>query len=504
MPTVATVRLRYSSQEYWFDPAGSEIHDGDHVVVDTTQGREVGLCTIAAKEVADSEVVKPLKPIVRVADDDDLARVDELYEKSFEAMKSFRDKVAENKIDMKPVDVSFSFDGKRATFYFTSEERVDFRALVRDLASEYRVRVDMRQIGVRDEAGMVGGLGHCGEELCCARMGGCTHPVSIRMAKEQDLPLNPSKISGLCGRLMCCLRYEYDAYKDFKSRAPKKGALIDTPAGVAKVVEFDTPHETVRVRYEDGRSVVLPVSEMDTGDKVAREGENLRPCHISQEKFDKIIEELNHDKTLTMMSEKSFSSDPNLKDETAVAGAVEHTPQRRRRRSHGGSSQAQGESRSGQTAPRDQRKARRSVSVSSGGSEEKGGSSSQGQQQKRSSGSRSSRRRRRSGSHGQSQQKGGKQQQQQSRQQQGSQQSKPHPGQHSSTVSGDAAHEGQGQNQQGGSGGKSRRRRRHHRGSGKSGGSNAQGGSGSQGVSSSEGGGGQGSSSSQSAPKAGE
>lgn len=224
---------------------------------------------------------------------------------------------------MSPSAVEFSFDESHATFYFTSDDRVDFRGLVRDLAAEFHTRVDMRQIGPRDEARMLGGLGHCGEELCCARLGGEFQPVSIRMAKEQDLPLNPTKISGLCGRLMCCLRYEYEAYKDFKGRAPKKNALIDTPAGMGKVVEFDTPRETVRLRMEDGSSLTLPVSALDTGDKVPREGERIRPCHISQENFDKIMEELSNDSNLAMMGEKLFSDDPNLADTTAEGGSLE-------------------------------------------------------------------------------------------------------------------------------------------------------------------------------------
>ena len=458
MPTVAMVRMRYSSQEYWFDPNESGVHDGDHVIVETVHGSEIGLCTLAAVDVDEADVTKPLKPIIRVATEEDLAKVDELASKGAEAMQSFRALVAKHHLDMKPVDVDFMFDGSHATFYFTAEERVDFRALVRDLASEFHVRVDMRQIGVRDEARMFGGLGHCGEELCCARMGGEFKPVTIRMAKEQDLPLNPSKISGLCGRLMCCLRYEFEAYKDFKSRAPKKGALIDTPLGMAKVVEFDTPRETVRVRFEDGKSVTLPVSAMDTGDKVAKNGENLRPCHISQEKFDEVIAQLHQDETLAMMGEKLFSDDPNLSDKTAEAGAIERNPQRKRRR---GSQGSKGDAptprrkspRQAKAEPpaRDARKRRRSVAVSNAakdgaGDEERRGTQGTGgesQQQKKSGSSR----RRRRGSRGGANNRQNRQQDT-SRAENASAAkepkqrpaSKPRPGQHSSGVSGDAAH----------------------------------------------------------------
>ena len=330
MPLVASVRLRYASQDYWFDPAGLDVKAGDHVLVETSKGTEIGLCTQDVVDVEEVELAKPLKPIIRIATEEDLEKADEIAARDQEALAIFHDLADKNHLDMSPSAVEFSFDESHATFYFTSDDRVDFRGLVRDLAAEFHTRVDMRQIGPRDEARMLGGLGHCGEELCCARLGGEFQPVSIRMAKEQDLPLNPTKISGLCGRLMCCLRYEYEAYKDFKGRAPKKNALIDTPAGMGKVVEFDTPRETVRLRMEDGSSLTLPVSALDTGDKVPREGERIRPCHISQENFDKIMEELSNDSNLAMMGEKLFSDDPNLADTTAEGGSLERVHRRRR------------------------------------------------------------------------------------------------------------------------------------------------------------------------------
>ncbi len=374
MPLVASVRLRYASQDYWFDPAGLDIKAGDHVLVETSKGNEIGLCTHDVVDVDEAEVTKPLKPVIRIATEEDLAKSDEIAARDQEALAVFHDLVEKNHLDMSPSAVEFSFDESHATFYFTSDERVDFRGLVRDLAAAFHTRIDMRQIGPRDEARMLGGLGHCGEELCCARLGGEFQPVSIRMAKEQDLPLNPTKISGLCGRLMCCLRYEYEAYKDFKGRAPKKNALIDTPAGMGKVVEFDTPRETVRLRMEDGSSLTLPVSALDTGDKVPREGERIRPCHISQENFDKIMEELSNDSNLAMMGEKLFSDDPDLADTTVEGGSIERV--HRRRRSSGDASHKQsGDSgrkprkrgtSSPAPQPRDERKRRRSVSATDG------------------------------------------------------------------------------------------------------------------------------------------
>jgi len=277
MPTVVGVKLRFAPKTLWFDPSGLELAEGDSVIVETERGIEIGLVAQVPHEVEMSQLPAPLKPLMRIADDKDLAYSDELTEKEREAMPVFRELVASYKLDMKPIDVEYLFGGDKVVFYFVSEERVDFRDLVKDLASRFRARIDMRQVGVRDEARMVGGLGHCGQPLCCVRFGGEFQPVSIRMAKEQDLPLNPLKISGLCGRLMCCLRYEFDAYKDYKSRAPKKGAIIETPLGLAKVSELNTPREMVGMKFEDGRRVSVPLAGMGCG-----KGTGC-PCTVSRE-----------------------------------------------------------------------------------------------------------------------------------------------------------------------------------------------------------------------------
>jgi cell fate regulator YaaT (PSP1 superfamily) len=215
--------------------------------------------------VAVESVSSALKPIIRVADEEDYERAHRLQAKEQEALSYFRGLIEHYRLDMKPVAVEHVFDGDKIIFYFSAEERVDFRELVKDLAAHFHTRIDMRQIGARDEARGVGGIGHCGQVLCCVRFIGDFQPVSIRMAKEQDLPLNPLKISGLCGRLMCCLRYEFDAYKDFKSRAPKRGTIIDTAVGLAKVAELNTPRETVTMRFEDGDRVTVPLAGMTCG-----------------------------------------------------------------------------------------------------------------------------------------------------------------------------------------------------------------------------------------------
>jgi cell fate regulator YaaT (PSP1 superfamily) len=277
MPTVVGVKLRFAPKSLMFAPAGTDPVEGDSVIVQTDRGTEIGLVTKPPHEVPDSELRAALKPIQRVATAEDLARVEEYGVQERAAIPIVRELIAQHKLDMKPIEVEYLFDGEKVVFYFVAEERVDFRELVKDLASRFHARIDMRQVGVRDEARIVGGLGHCGEQLCCVRFGGEFQPVSIRMAKEQDLPLNPLKISGLCGRLMCCLRYEYEAYKDYKGRAPKKGAIIDTPLGLAKVADLNTPHETVGLRFEDGRRVNVPLAEMSCS-----KGTGC-PCQVSRE-----------------------------------------------------------------------------------------------------------------------------------------------------------------------------------------------------------------------------
>ena len=282
MPTVVGVKLRFAPKTLMFETGGHVPKEGDSVIVETERGIEIGLVNQAPQDVAASNLPGSTKPIMRIADAEDLAYSAELTVKEREAMPIFRELVGSYKLDMKPIDVEYLFGGDKVVFYFVSEERVDFRDLVKDLASRFRARIDMRQVGVRDEARMVGGLGHCGEQLCCVRFGGEFQPVSIRMAKEQDLPLNPLKISGLCGRLMCCLRYEFDAYKDYKSRAPKRGTIIETPLGLAKVSDLNTPRELVGMKFEDGRRVSVPLAGMECG-----KGTGC-PCSVSREVLEEV------------------------------------------------------------------------------------------------------------------------------------------------------------------------------------------------------------------------
>ncbi len=273
MARIAPVNLTFNSKTLWFDAGDLDIQVGDGVVVTTARGTEFGRLNSEVFEADEEQIKKlksPLKPVKRIALPLDEDRATDLERKSIESLPIFKQMVAESEVEMNPVSVEYLFDGDKAVFYFEAEERVDFRELVRKLAAHFHVRIDMRQIGVRDEARIVGGLGHCGQELCCKRLGGEFSPVSIRMAKEQDLSLNPQKISGVCGRLMCCLRYEFEAYKDFKSRAPKYNSMVETPLGLAKVVHLDVPREIVSLKVEGEKPVRVPLSRFEEPEEGAR------------------------------------------------------------------------------------------------------------------------------------------------------------------------------------------------------------------------------------------
>lgn len=293
MPIVTGVRLRYS-KTLWFDPGELSPQEGDIVIVETERGQEVGLVQHGPHEVEQSALKAPLKPVVRIATEEDMRHVVELGEKEKEAMPKFKELIERNKLEMKPVDIEYLFSGDKIVFYFSAEERVDFRNLVKDLASHFHTRIDMRQVGVRDEARMVGGLGHCGEVLCCARLGGEFNPVSIKMAKDQGLPLNPLKISGRCGRLMCCLRYEVEAYQDFNARSPRKNASVDTPRGVGKVVDIDALREIITLQFDESEDegpdkLAVPLCKMHC----EKEGKKCN-CSVSEEVFKELTEEKEH------------------------------------------------------------------------------------------------------------------------------------------------------------------------------------------------------------------
>ena len=231
MVKVVGVKFKELGKAYYFAPGELELKLGDEVIVETSRGLEYGSVSISVREVDESEIVSPLKEVVRIATSSDKEQVQKNKKKEKEAFAICEEKIAAHKLDMKLVDVEYTFDANKILFYFTAEGRVDFRELVKDLASVFRTRIELRQIGIRDEAKMLGGIGICGRGLCCSTYLDGFHPVSIKMAKEQGLSLNPTKISGNCGRLMCCLKYEQNCYDEFSKIAPSVGAVVSTPNG---------------------------------------------------------------------------------------------------------------------------------------------------------------------------------------------------------------------------------------------------------------------------------
>ena len=247
MIKVIGVRFKTAGKVYYFDPEDLPVRVGDRVIVETARGVEFGDVVAGPKMVEEDEVISPLKKVIRVATEDDLLTVQMNKQKEKEAYEICLKKIREHGLPMKLIDVEYTFDVSKIIFYFTAEGRVDFRELVKDLAAVFHTRIELRQIGVRDEAKMLGGLGSCGRALCCASFLGDFEPVSIRMAKDQNLSLNPGKISGICGRLMCCLKYENEAYEKARELLPEAGAKVKTPKGPGQVVEVNLLKETVIV-----------------------------------------------------------------------------------------------------------------------------------------------------------------------------------------------------------------------------------------------------------------
>lgn len=251
MAEVIGVRFKEVGKVYYFDPDGKKLRKGERVIVETVRGIECGEVAMDNREVSDEEIVKPLKKLIRIATDDDIYTLAENKRKEAEAFEVCQKKIAAHNLDMKLVDVEYTFDGGKILFYFTADGRVDFRELVKDLASVFRTRIELRQIGVRDESKMLGGLGICGRPFCCGSFLGEFQPVSIKMAKEQGLSLNPAKISGACGRLMCCLKYEQNAYEHLLKITPKPGAIVETNEGAGTVVDFSLLTGTLKVQLHN-------------------------------------------------------------------------------------------------------------------------------------------------------------------------------------------------------------------------------------------------------------
>ena len=263
MVNVVGVRFKRAGKIYYFDPDEFNIDTCTNVIVETARGIEFGDVVIPCREVTDEEIVAPLKKVIRIATEEDIKHAQENKKKEKEAFASCTKKIIEHNLNMKLVDVEYTFDNNKILFYFTADGRVDFRELVKDLAAVFKTRIELRQIGVRDESKMMGGIGICGRVLCCNSYLGEFQPVSIKMAKEQGLSLNPTKISGACGRLMCCLKYEQDAYEQIIKRVPKIGAIIETPDGQGVVVGVSLLKETVKVKLDNGKEADLQIYKVD-------------------------------------------------------------------------------------------------------------------------------------------------------------------------------------------------------------------------------------------------
>jgi cell fate regulator YaaT (PSP1 superfamily) len=260
---VVDIQFRPGQKIYYFDPDGKAYQTGDHVIIDTARGPEYGICTGGNHRIPTKDVVAPLRPVLRLATEKDEKTVAENQEIEKKAYALCMEKITQQELDMQLVSAECAFDGTKILFFFTADERVDFRELVKSLASAFHTRIELRQIGVRDKARMVGGLGICGRPFCCATFLDDFQPVSIKMAKTQSLSLNPTKISGTCGRLMCCLKYEQDAYEDLIRSSPKVESFVDTPDGRGTVIELDLLRQRVKVRMEENPDSVATFSNSE-------------------------------------------------------------------------------------------------------------------------------------------------------------------------------------------------------------------------------------------------
>ena len=326
MSIVASVRFRSGSKSYYFDPRDLQVEAGQDVIVETAQGVEFGQCTEGNHEVADDSVVKPLRPIIRIATDNDRHTAAYHRGREKEIFEICQKKIAQHKLEMKLVRVECSFDGSKILFFFTADGRVDFRELVKDLAGVFRSRIELRQIGVRDEAKMLGGLGMCGRPFCCSSYLDEFVPVSIKMAKTQSLSLNPTKISGTCGRLMCCLKYEQDAYEDALRRMPKAESFVLTPDGPGNVSDVNLLKETVTVRLDDKNE--QPRTYRNCEVQVLRNGKGSRDgIEIPTKRPERYVEPV----------ESTEPVIPSILEETAAVEEETVREERsRRRRSRGG------------------------------------------------------------------------------------------------------------------------------------------------------------------------
>lgn len=308
MKKIIGVRFKKPGKICFFDPGNLEINKNDNVIVETTMGEEIGIVVIPKREIKEEKLTTPLKKVIRVANKNDLDSLEKYKKKEPEALKICKEKIKKYKLDMNLIDVEYKFDGSKILFYFTADGRIDFRELVKDLASVFRTRIELRQIGVRDEVKRIGGNGVCGRELCCCTFLNNFETVSIKMAKEQNIALNPSKISGNCGRLMCCLKYEQDVYSEKLSRLPKVGAIVKTEAGEGTVEGVEVLKEVLKVKIKDGDDYTY--KKFDAKDvKVIKESKNN---NVIDEEEKENLKELQKLEKLEKMDQRNKSNDDEI------------------------------------------------------------------------------------------------------------------------------------------------------------------------------------------------
>ena len=325
MASVIGVRFKNAGKLYYFDPGNFWPTAGDAVIVETVRGVEYGEVVTGVKEVSDELITPPLKMVIRIATADDAQHDAENRAKEKDALALCQKKVQEHKLQMKLVGCEYTFDNSKILFYFTSDKRVDFRGLVKDLAAAFHTRIELRQIGVRDEAKMMGGLGMCGRPVCCAQFLGDFQPVSIKMAKEQNLSLNPTKISGICGRLMCCLKYEEDHYEATRKRMPRIGKEVQTPDGVGLVVDLNILKETVRVRIPKGDSTeqkdyaLADVQRVAPASRPARKAASEGQTAVSPSQEAEDMEDAAEDAAPDEASVAEFAGEEGISEDEALA-----------------------------------------------------------------------------------------------------------------------------------------------------------------------------------------
>lgn len=308
MKKIIGVRFKKPGKIYFFDPGNLEVNKNDNVIVETTMGEEIGIVVVPKREIQEEKLATPLKKVIRVANKNDLDSLEKYKKKEPEALRICKEKIKKYKLDMNLIDVEYKFDGSKILFYFTADGRIDFRELVKDLASVFRTRIELRQIGVRDEVKRIGGNGVCGRELCCCTFLNNFETVSIKMAKEQNIALNPSKISGNCGRLMCCLKYEQDVYSEKLSRLPKVGALVKTEVGEGTVEGVEVLKEVLKVKIKDGDDYTY--RKFDAKDvKVIKDSKNN---NLIDEEEKQNLKELQELEKLEKMDQKNKSNDDEI------------------------------------------------------------------------------------------------------------------------------------------------------------------------------------------------